>query len=129
MPRLRNGMARVEFLAVRAEVEELAAKGHPAMSIYQQFKADGKISMSYRAFHRYLKGTPKKSRPSAPPEKPVPSLSVEHKTPAVSDVQKPEPAVAPAARLPRRISGSQSVNVWKDAAPSVESLIKKHEEA
>ena len=61
-------MARVEFMAVREDAEALIAKGHPAMSIYQQFKAAGKISMSYRAFHRHLKGAPKKARQSAPPE-------------------------------------------------------------
>lgn len=63
MPRLKNGMARVEFLTVCAEAEVLLGKGHPCSSIYERFKADGKISMSYRAFHRYLKGKPlKKTR-------------------------------------------------------------------
>lgn len=129
MPRLRNGMARVEFMAVREEVEALIAKGHPAMSIYQQFREAGKISMSYRAFHRHLKGAPKKTRQSAPPEKPTTPLPVQPKAPAVSEVQKPEAASIPPSRPPRRIGGAPVVDVWKNAAPSVESLIKKHEEA
>lgn len=53
MPRLKNGMARVEFLTVCAEVEALLGKGHPCSSIYERFKADGKISMSYRTFYHY----------------------------------------------------------------------------
>lgn len=131
MPRLRNGMARVEFMAVREEVEALIAKGHPAMSIYQQFKAAGKITMSYRAFHRHLKGAPKKARQSAPAEKPTPPLSVQPKVPApaVAEAQKPEAASVPPSRAPRRIGGAPAVDVWKNAAPSVESLIKKQEEA
>ncbi|MBD5646457.1 MAG: hypothetical protein HDQ89_02160 [Desulfovibrio sp.] len=118
-------------MAVREDAEALIAKGHPAMSIYQQFKAAGKISMSYRAFHRHLKGAPKKARQSAPPEKPTPPLSVQRKAPApaVAEAQKPEAASVPPSRAPRRIGGAPAVDVWKNAAPSVESLIKKHEEA
>lgn len=119
-------MARVEFMAVREDVEALIAKGHPAMSIYQQFKAAGKISMSYRAFHRHLKGTPKKARQSAPPERPTPPLSDQPKAtaPAVAEAQKPEAASVPLSRAPRRIGGAPVVDVWKNAAPPVESLIK-----
>ena len=129
MPRLRNGMARVEFLAVREEAEALIAKGHPAMSIYQQFKEAGKISMSYAAFHKHLRGATKKVQQSVPVEKPMPSTSAHHKAPAVSEVKKPEAASVPPSRAPRRIGGAPVADVWKNAAPSVESLINKQEEA
>lgn len=119
MPRLKNGMARVEFLAVRAEAEALLAKGHPASSIYEHFKSNGKISMSYRAFHRHLKGTPRKKdeRKEAPA---TPSVTV-----PARETTPPEAVPSPISHAPRRIGAVATPNAWRNAVPSAESLTIK----
>lgn len=119
MPRLKNGMARVEFLAVSAEAKALLAKGHPCASIYERFKDAGKISMSYAAFHRHLKGAPhRKTKPNEAPEapgKPAPSAQFPDKTPPGPEVRKPsETASAPAPHGPRRVgaASASAVDSW-----------------
>lgn len=54
MPRLRPGLARVEFFAVRQEVMALLSQGHTYASAYDRLKEAGKISMSYSAFRNYV---------------------------------------------------------------------------
>ncbi len=54
MPRLRPGLARVEFFAVREDVMALLTQGHTYASAYDQLKEAGKISMSYSAFRNYV---------------------------------------------------------------------------
>ncbi len=54
MPRLRPGLARVEFFAVREDVMALLTQGHTYASAYDQLKDAGKISMSYSAFRNYV---------------------------------------------------------------------------
>lgn len=60
MPRLSHGMARVEFHAVKPDVEDLLAKGHPMTSVYRLLKENGKISMCFESFKRYLRGPRRK---------------------------------------------------------------------
>lgn len=62
MPRLRHGMARVEFLTVRGEVEVMIAQGYAYALIYEKLKSQGKISMCYGAFRTYIHGGQAKSR-------------------------------------------------------------------
>ncbi len=54
MPRLRPGLARVEFFAVREDVMALLNQGHTYASAYDRLKGAGKISMSYSAFRNYV---------------------------------------------------------------------------
>ena len=55
MPR-RRCQARVEYIAVQSKVDELLAKGHSMRSAYDIFHENGKISMSYDTFRRYVLG-------------------------------------------------------------------------
>lgn len=63
MPRLNHGMARVEFLAVKPDVDELLAKGHPMTSVYRLLRDSGKISMCFESFKRHLRGPRQKPAP------------------------------------------------------------------
>ena len=53
MPRLRPGMARVEFYAVWNEVSELL--GHTYRSAYDLLSEKKKITMKYDSFRRHIK--------------------------------------------------------------------------
>nr|WP_320013090.1 TraK family protein [uncultured Desulfobulbus sp.] len=55
MERLKKGFARIEFFAVRQEVEKLLAAGYSIKLAYEDLKQKGKITMSYQAFYRNLK--------------------------------------------------------------------------
>jgi len=55
MERLKKGFARIEFFAVRQEVEKLLAAGYSIKLAYDYLKDNGKITMSYQAFYRNLK--------------------------------------------------------------------------
>ena len=55
MERLKKGFARIEFFAVRQEVEKLLAAGYSIKLAYEDLKEKGKITMSYQAFYRNLK--------------------------------------------------------------------------
>lgn len=57
MPRLRPGLARVEYFAVREEVLTLLAEGHTYASAYDALKDKGKITMCYGAFRSYANGS------------------------------------------------------------------------
>lgn len=48
--------ARVEYIAIQSKVEELLSKGHSMRSAYDIFHDNGKISMSYDTFRRYILG-------------------------------------------------------------------------
>ena len=63
MPVLKNGMARVEFHAVKPEVEDLLAKGYPIIAVYRLLKENGKISMCFGAFKRHLRRLRRSSTP------------------------------------------------------------------
>ncbi len=69
MERLKKGVARIEFFAVRQEVEKLLAAGYSIKLAYEDLKEKGKITMSYQAFYRNLKPAQKtgaKERSVAP---------------------------------------------------------------
>lgn len=55
MDRLKKGFARIEFFAVRQEVEKLLAAGYSIKLAYDNLKDKNKITMSYQAFYRNLK--------------------------------------------------------------------------
>ena len=52
---LEYGIARVEFLAVRPDVNELLAQGWPRSRIYRRLLEEGKISMRYKTFCEYIR--------------------------------------------------------------------------
>lgn len=54
--RLRPGLARVEFYAVRQEAVELLKQGHTYTSAFEVLKKAGKITMSYWVFLSYATG-------------------------------------------------------------------------
>lgn len=53
-PSTQRGMARVEFIALKPEIEELLGKGHTNKFIHETLFATGRITMSYRMFCRYV---------------------------------------------------------------------------
>lgn len=53
--RLTPGMARVEFLAVKDEVESLLARGYLLKPAYAQLTKEKRISMTYDTFRRYAR--------------------------------------------------------------------------
>lgn len=95
MPRLNHGMARVEFLAVKPDVDELLAKGHPMTSVYRLLRDSGKISMCFESFKRHLRG---------PRQKPAPDREAKASMPATPSLpRRPRTAAdatAPEAALP-----------------------------
>ena len=56
MAKLRPGLARREFFAVRPEVEEILASGGTFRLAYDMLKEKGKISMGYDTFRQYAGG-------------------------------------------------------------------------
>ncbi len=59
---LRKGQAHVEYLALKAVIEELAKAGHNLKSIYDKLRDEGRISMSYQALHENMTRAERKSR-------------------------------------------------------------------
>ena len=55
MERLKKGFAKIEFFAVRQDVEKLLAAGYSIKLAYDNLKDNNKITMSYQAFYRNLK--------------------------------------------------------------------------
>lgn len=55
MPRLRPGMARVQFYAVQQEVVALLEQGYTFASAYDLLRTEKKITMCYGAFRAYAK--------------------------------------------------------------------------
>lgn len=55
MEPLKKGVARIEFFAVRQEIEKLLAAGYSIKLAYDHLKNLGQITMSYQAFYRNLK--------------------------------------------------------------------------
>lgn len=54
-PKRRRGYARVEYQAVEKEISNLEAKNYPPIMIYDELKAQGKITMSLNRFRSLLK--------------------------------------------------------------------------
>lgn len=59
MTRKRIGQCRIEFFAVKNEVDGLAQKGWMWRHIYDHLVAEKKITMSHRTFMRYVHAKPK----------------------------------------------------------------------
>lgn len=95
MPRLNHGMARVEFLAVKPDVDELLAKGHPMTSVYRLLKDSGKISMCFESFKRHLRGPRQKPAPDKEAAAGMPATPPFSRHPRTeADAAVPEPALS-----------------------------------
>nr|WP_308620458.1 TraK family protein [uncultured Desulfovibrio sp.] len=140
-------MARVEFFAVRQEVEELLAQGHTLRLAYEHLFKLKKISMAYDSFRRHVKGAPKKAMPDKRPDlpapdvppvpakaEPVPHIPVRHeaKLHVVSEAtdqgntvdHAPLPSTRPNG--PRRIGATFGIDAWrKKDIPSAADLTIK----
>ena len=62
---LRPYQARVEFLALKEEVERQRRAGYSVRAIYDELKNGGHLSMCYSAFCGYIR---RLSDPTMPPE-------------------------------------------------------------
>lgn len=123
MPRLRSGMARVEFFAVRQEVEELLAQGHTLRLAYEHLFKLKKISMAYDSFRRHVKGAPKKATPNKTPEVSAPSAPPVSAKAVEPEVRKP---CVPLPHAPRRIGAPSGTDAWrKKDIPSAADLTIK----
>lgn len=77
--------ARVEYRAVREEVEKLLEAGHSIHGVYERLTAAGRLTICYSAFCDYVRGQgerrhTKQGRPPASKQPPTPSAA-----------RKPEP--------------------------------------
>jgi hypothetical protein len=72
-PKRMKGVARVAFLAHRAEIEAELEAGWPIKAVYEK-RAD-KLGMSYQQFHRYVTAIIRGQSPtrSEPPATPTPA--------------------------------------------------------
>ncbi len=63
---LLRGQARVEFIALKQEIQDLLAQGHTNRSVHGSLFAAGRITMSYAMFCRYvIQFFPKKKKPQS----------------------------------------------------------------
>jgi hypothetical protein len=64
--------ARVEYYAVREEVEKKLAAGHRVRPIYEELAAAGRLTISYSSFCAYVRGQGQRAngRKTAPTGKP-----------------------------------------------------------
>ena len=65
------GIARTEVIALRSQIRAGLAGGRTLKSIYEEFKAEGRISGTYQAFHVNVKKFCFPPKPGASPERPV----------------------------------------------------------
>lgn len=53
--RIRTGQGRVEFLTYHQEIYKLLEQGYTIISVYEQLKNEGKLSLSYPSFTALLR--------------------------------------------------------------------------
>lgn len=74
--------ARVEYLAVKATVDQMLAQGHRVKSIFEEMTRTGRITISYTSFCDYVRGGGQRfrkseghrknpKRPTTPPRPPA----------------------------------------------------------
>lgn len=54
--KMHYGIARVEFLAAKQEIETMISEGYTFAMIFRKLKEKNKITMSYTSFARYASG-------------------------------------------------------------------------
>ncbi len=133
--RLLPGQARVEFLAVRDEVEDLLDEGHTLCGAYEILFKQGKITSSYQGFYKNYSGQvlpraknkrTKKVIPAVDSSKPAQAVPA----PVTATPTKPQPTGNPGNQsIPaNRVSpGSGPVKAKVDTA-TVRSLSEVPEE-
>lgn len=104
MPRLRPGLARVEYFAVRDEVSMLLAQGHTYASAYDTLKTKGKITMCYGTFRSYANGSREKT----------------------TEQDSTAPAASPRHNGPRKVAGPASA-FDQSNAPDLSKLMPVEE--
>lgn len=60
------GQGRTEVAALRDEIEAARGKGRSVKSIYDEFRAAGRVTVSYKNFCENVKGLSPPSRPESP---------------------------------------------------------------
>lgn len=61
---IRPGIARVEYLACREDVEALLAKGYSVRLAYEAMQEQGRVTCGYSAFCDYVRGSGKRQHSS-----------------------------------------------------------------
>lgn len=120
MPRLRHGMARVEFFAVQENVMALLAQGHTYASAYDLLKKEGKITMCYGAFRGYAHGG---RRPKPDPEHGSKPATREN---AVESTAKAASQNVKQTRVPRK--ATTPAQAFSNHVPDASELTKVTEE-
>ena len=54
--------ARVEYLAIKAEVDKMIAQGHRVKAIFEEMIRNGRITISYSTFCEYVRGGGRRSQ-------------------------------------------------------------------
>ncbi len=75
--------ARVEYRAVREEVDQLLAAGHSIHAVYERLTAAGRLTICYSAFCDYVRGQGERrhKKQGRPPVSKQPSSPVTAKKP------------------------------------------------
>lgn len=51
----KRGLGKYQFLALQKDIEEMLSQGFTKTAIYEEFKQNGKFTLSYRMFCIYFK--------------------------------------------------------------------------
>lgn len=76
MTRLRRYAGRVEFFAVKEEIQELIQKGYGYKMIHEKLTADKKITMTYTTFYHYLRPGKKSAQNEKPKCEDQPTIRI-----------------------------------------------------
>lgn len=113
MERLRPGLARREFFAVKPEVDEFLASGGTYRLAYDMLIEKGKISMSYDTFRQYAGGMrpcvmrrrARKGDVASPPQAQTPALPAQRGEKASKAVAATPPDQCPEQKRKCIIAG------------------------
>jgi len=76
--------ARVEFLAVQADVAKMMAEGHRIKAVFERLTMDGRITVSYTTFCDYVRGGGNRLRRADQRRGQTASATVQSAQPSVS---------------------------------------------
>lgn len=65
---LRKGMARVEYLALKPEIDDLLRRGYNIKMAYEALKDKGQVTMSYAAMYENVTRVGRKAQPAPTPQ-------------------------------------------------------------
>ena len=101
---MHYGIARVEFLAAKQEIETMICEGYTFAMIFRKLKEKNKITMSYTSFARYASGRYLTQKEKLQNEK----VKQDHKRKSKQEIQNS------GTKLPRIIKADDKVPFGKE---------------